>query len=293
LFPVKIDSKVFILLGLGSTVLLFAGLLDDIVGLKVSQRFIIQTLVTFVVVFKATIFITSMNGLFGVHELSKITSLILSILIYVIFTNILNLIDGIDGLAAGVSILAFFFFASVAYISGNYLNILISMVSLGSLIPFLYFNILSKKKIFLGDNGSLVLGFVLGYFTLNFLSETNSFGIYLLGDHTILILMCLFSYPLVDTLRVFTIRISRGRSPFLADKNHIHHHLLRLGFSHRKATLFILLFTISITSLSFFLTRININIAFVVLFFLAVFVICLPSFLIKKDEGLILKKNMI
>ena len=291
LFPVKIDSKVFILLGLGSTVLLFAGLLDDIVGLKVSQRFIIQALVTFVVVFKATIFITSMNGLFGVHELSKISSLILSIFVYVIFTNILNLIDGIDGLAAGVSILAFFFFASVAYISGNYLNILISMVSLGSLIPFLYFNILSKKKIFLGDNGSLVLGFVLGYFTLNLLSETNSFGISLLGDHTILILMCLFSYPLVDTLRVFTIRILSGRSPFLADKNHIHHHLLRLGFSHRKATLFVLLFTISITSLSFFLTRININIAFVVLFFLAVFVICLPSFLIKKDEGLILKKK--
>ena len=293
LFPTKIDSNFFMVLGLGSLMLLFAGVLDDLLGLKISQRFLIQTIVAILVIFKSTIFIFSMDGLFGVYELSHITSLVLSVIVYVIFMNILNLIDGIDGLAGGVSVVAFFFFASVAYISGNYFNMLIVMASLGSLIPFLYFNIFSNKKIFLGDNGSLVLGCVLGFLTLDVLAANNSFGISLLEDHTILTLMCLFSYPLVDTLRVFTIRILRRRSPFLADKNHIHHHLLRLGFSHRKSTLFILLFTIFITSLSFIISGIDINIAFVVLLIISVFVICLPSFLIKNDDGSIfLKKSL-
>jgi len=287
LFPTKIDSNSFIVLGIGSLMLLFAGVLDDLLGLKISQRFLIQTIVAILVIFKSTIFIFSMDGLFGVYELSQTTSLMLSVIVYVIFMNIFNLIDGIDGLAAGVSVVAFFFFASVAYISGNYFNMLIVMASLGSLIPFLYFNIFSSKKIFLGDNGSLVLGCVLGFLTLDVLAANNSFGISLLEDHTILTLMCLFSYPLVDTLRVFTIRISRKRSPFAADKNHIHHHLLRLGLSHRKATLLVLVYSCFITCISLTLTDLTINVAFVVLLLASVFIICLPSFLIKNEDGTI------
>jgi UDP-GlcNAc:undecaprenyl-phosphate GlcNAc-1-phosphate transferase len=97
--------------------------------------------------------------------------------------------------------------------------------------------------------------------------------------------MSVFSYPLVDTFRVFVVRVLRKKSPFSADKNHIHHHLLRLGLSHRKATLVVIVYTIFITGVSFLISGIDINVAFVVLLLISVFVICLPSFLIKNDDG--------
>ena len=197
--------------------------------------------------------------------------------------NMLNLIDGIDGLASGLSMIAFTFFAYVTYNTGSYFNLLLCVSCIGSLLPFMYFNLFSDKKIFLGDNGSLILGFTLGFLTLELLSLDNSISVF--GVNTPLMLMSLFSFPLVDTLRVFTIRILRNRSPFSPDKNHVHHHLLRLGLSHRHATLIILVYTVLITLLSFFLLEVNINIAFVVLFTIAVSCILLPTFLQNKTDG--------
>jgi len=199
--------------------------------------------------------------------------------------NMLNLIDGIDGLASGLSIIAFTFFAYVAYSTGSHFNLMLCMSCIGSLIPFIYFNMFSEKKIFLGVNGSLILGFTLGFLTLKLLSSENSTSISVFGENTPLVLMSLFSFPLVDTLRIFTIRILRKRSPFSPDKNHVHHHLLRLGLSHRQATLLILVYTILITSLSFSLLQVNIHIAFVVLLTVAVCSIFLPTFLKHNTDG--------
>ena len=201
--------------------------------------------------------------------------------------NMLNLIDGIDGLASGLSLIAFTFFAYLAYRTASSFNLLICLSCIGSILPFMYFNMFSDKKIFLGDNGSLTLGFILGFLSLEFLSPEHQEVSSLLGLNIPLILMSLFSFPLVDTLRVFTIRVLRKRSPFSADKNHIHHHLLRLGLSHNKATLLILVYTILITILSCLLLELNINFAFVVLLTVAVFCICLPTFLELKADGLI------
>jgi UDP-GlcNAc:undecaprenyl-phosphate GlcNAc-1-phosphate transferase len=143
----------------------------------------------------------------------------------------------------------------------------------------------SGRKIFLGDNGSLVLGLVLGYLCIDLISSNNTTHQLLFGGNKIIVLMSLFSYPLVDTLRVFTVRIVRKRSPFSADKNHIHHHLLRLGLSHRKATLAAILYTFFITYFSFLLTGVGINTAFILLLLISILVICFPSILIKKDDG--------
>ena len=161
------------------------------------------------------------------------------------------------------------------------------MAGLGCLVPFMYYNMFSGRKIFLGDNGSLVLGVILGYLCLNYISANNVADQLLFGDNKIIVLMAVFSYPLVDTLRVFIVRVSRKRSPFSADKNHIHHHLLRLGFSHRKATLVVIVYTLFITSVSFLVKGISINLAFVLLLLVSVFVICLPSFLTKNEDGII------
>ena len=273
------------LLAFGSITLLVVGVLDDIFGLKPLTKLIFQISIAVIVVYTLQFSIENMNGLFGLFELPKTISLILSLFIYVIFMNMLNLIDGIDGLASGLSIIAFTFFAYIAYRTGSAFNLLICMSCIGSLLPFIYFNMFSDKKIFLGDNGSLILGFILGFLALELLSAENNAITSVLGLNTPLVIMSLFSFPLVDTLRVFTIRVLRKRSPFSADKNHIHHHLLRLGLSHRQATLLILVYTVLITIISLFLLEVNINIAFVILLTVSVCCIFLPTFLERKADG--------
>ena len=284
IFPSKIDASDFFLLGFGSMIFLFVGVLDDIVGLKAKTKLILQIVVCFILIHKTPLYITNMHGLFGFSEIPYIPSLLLSVFVYVVFVNMLNLIDGIDGLASGISVVAFSFFAYVGFVEVNYYNMLVSMAGVGCLIPFMYFNMFSNRKIFLGDNGSLVMGIILGYLCLDFISIANTSD-QLFGDTKIVVLMSVFSYPLVDTFRVFVVRVLRNKSPFSADKNHIHHHLLRLGLSHRKATLVVLLYTIFITFVSFLISGIDINVAFIVLLLISVFVICLPSFLIKNENG--------
>ena len=286
-FPSKTFIIDFFLLGFGSMTLLFIGVLDDIVGLKPMQKLIFQIIVSFILIHNAPIYISSMDGIFGISGMPYIVSCLLSVFVYVVFMNMLNLIDGIDGLASGISLVGFVFFGYVSFITGSYYNMLVSMAGIGCIIPFMYYNMFSDSKIFLGDSGSLVMGVILGYLALDFLSVNNAPEQLLFGGNKIIILMSVFSYPLVDTLRVFVVRISRKRSPFAADKNHIHHHLLRLGLSHRKATLLVLVYSCFITCISLTLTELSINVAFVVLLLASVFIICLPSFLIKNEDGTI------
>ena len=274
-----------LLLGFGSITLLVVGVIDDIKGLKPITKLIFQVSIALIVLNTLQINIENMNGLFGLFELPKTISLILSLFIYVVFMNMLNLIDGIDGLASGLSMIAFTFFAYVAYSTGNTFNMIICMSGIGSFLPFMYFNMFSNKKIFLGDNGSLILGFTLGVLALDMLSLDYRIGTSVFGKNTPVVIMSLFSFPLVDTLRVFTIRILRNRSPFSPDKNHVHHHLIRLGLSHRQATFLIIVYTVLITLLSCLLLELNINLAFIVLLTIAVFCICLPTFLEHKTDG--------
>ena len=276
-----------------SSLLFTVGIIDDMYGLKPRFKLFFQLLASLLLICSTDILIIdNLYGLFGIFELYPIISCILSIFIFIVFVNMLNLIDGIDGLASGFSIVALAFFVIISFFSVNYVSLILSVAVLGSLLSFFYYNVYSVKKIFLGDNGSLLLGCILIYLTLDFLSFDTT-GILLIGNNKILLLMSLFSYPLVDTMRIFIVRILRKKSPFSADKNHIHHHLLRLGCSHKKASTFILMYTCSITIISLFFMTQNINTSFVILLILSVTMICLPTFLTKNESGSIgfLKKN--
>ena len=279
--------------GFASSILFSVGLIDDVYGLKPRIKLFFQLLASYVLIcITDNLIIDSMYGLFGIFKLHPIISCPLTIFIFIVFVNMLNLIDGIDGLASGISIVALAFFGIISFLSNNNVSLILSIAGLGSLLPFFYYNVYSDKKIFLGDNGSLLLGILLIYLTLDFLSFDTT-GILLIGNNKILLLMSLFSYPLVDTMRIFIVRILRKKSPFSADKNHIHHHLLRLGYSHKKASTFILIYTCSITIISLFFMKQNINTSFVILLILSVTMICLPTFLTKNESGSIgfLKKN--
>ena len=272
-------------LGIASSILLFVGLIDDTYGLKPRIKLSFQLLASYLLIcITDRLMINSMYGLFGVFELHPVISCALSMFTFIVFVNMFNLVDGIDGLASGISILAFTFFIIISFLSDNYVSLILSIAGFGSLLPFLYYNVFSVKKVFLGDNGSLLLGTLLIYLTLDFLSF-NTMDILLITNNKILILMSLFSYPLVDTIRIFTVRILRKKSPFSADKNHIHHHLLRLGFSHKKASTFVVIYTFSITNFSLLFMKQNINFSFVILLILAVIIVCLPTLLTKNDSG--------
>lgn len=271
-----------------AAILVLMGVYDDILGLKALIKLLIQIAVScFVVYFCPHFSLETMHGLFSVFELPPTVSFILSVFIFIIFLNMLNLIDGIDGLASGLSSVSILFFLLISFLNNNWFTMFVCASSLGSLLPFLYFNMFSKRKIFLGDAGSLLLGLLLGFLSLEFLSSPINFSSNDYTFHFPVILMALFSYPLADTLRVFVVRIARKRNPLSADKNHIHHHLIRLGLSHRRATAIVLIYTVLITSISLFLINYNINLVFIGMLIISLSIIYLPTFLVKDENGAI------
>jgi UDP-N-acetylmuramyl pentapeptide phosphotransferase/UDP-N-acetylglucosamine-1-phosphate transferase len=210
---------------------------------------------------------TSFHGFLGVHEIPLWTSLAVTIFLIVIIINSLNLIDGIDGLAASIGIVASTTFGIWSYLSHDYGFAIMSAALTGALAVFLFFNMSKGKyKIFMGDTGSLVIGFILVALMIRF-NELNagSTQFHKLSSSPAVSIAILI-VPLFDTLRVIIIRFARGQSPLVADRRHIHHLLLRAGCTHARATLYIALANIAIIFLAFSLDHIGIfRLSFVLL----------------------------
>lgn len=221
-------------LGLGTIVLL--GTIDDRLDLSSSFKFFVQFGVATYYVFSTGNYVDNMYGLFGIGAIPSWLGITLSVITVVYLINALNLIDGIDGLAAGVSLLALYLFSTLMG-GGEYL-VTFAFIGLGLLI-FMGFNFSKKRKIFLGDAGSLSLGFILATFALEFLHTGNNHTANL-NLNPVIVAVLILGYPVADTLRVFAIRLSLGLSPFNADRRHMHHVLLDKGFSHFGATTFIM-----------------------------------------------------
>lgn len=218
--------------------MLGVGLVDDICDLSPYTKFSIQILAVLLLYFLCDLRIDNFYGIFGLHEVSMLVSLPLTLVVCVGLINSINLIDGIDGLSSGYSLVASLLFGVWAYMFGDRLNLLVSCSLIGALIPFFIYNVFGKKyKMFIGDAGSHLLGIVFCIVALNTIdspvpSEMNS----ALIPFTFAVL----SHPIMDTLRVMTMRMCKGKSPFMADKTHLHHALIGQGFSHLATTLIII-----------------------------------------------------
>ena len=241
-------------------VLFFLGLKDDIVVLSAKAKFNIQFIITLLLILNTKLTISSFYGFLGFYELNEIFSIGITTFVFVLLINAYNLIDGIDGLASIVAIcflaVSCFFFYKV---NMTHLCIL-SVIVLGPIVAFLQYNFSKKNKIFMGDTGSMIIGFLISYLLINLL---NTKGIPF-GDHyyqtTPVLFIALLFYPLVDTMRVFLIRIFiYKKSPFTADKNHIHHGLLKLGFKHWQISLFVGVSTIILAVCSILIHTIDIH----------------------------------
>lgn len=212
----------------------FLGIKDDIIVIAPVKKLIGQLLAAIIVVFKANLVITNMDGLLGFHEMNVAGSYLLTIFSIVVIVNAFNLIDGVDGLAGGVGLISSLIFGIFFSVNGNFPYAVLAFSFSGSLIAFLFYNF-HPAKIFMGDTGSLLVGLVNSILVIKFIETGSTYTSYPVSAAPA-VGFAILLVPLMDTLRVFAIRISKGRSPFSPDRNHIHHLLLNRGFSHKSVT---------------------------------------------------------
>jgi UDP-N-acetylmuramyl pentapeptide phosphotransferase/UDP-N-acetylglucosamine-1-phosphate transferase len=217
-------------------VIFFLGLKDDILIISPVKKFIGQVLAAFLIIYKGGVQIESMHGFLGMQELPEMFSLLLTYFAVIVIINSFNLIDGVDGLAGSLGLMATtilgFYFMKIGAVP--YAALAFSLA--GSLLAFLIFNF-HPAKIFMGDTGSLLIGLLTSILVIKFINIALSPVTGLPLEASPAIGFVLLMIPLLDTLRVFAIRIFNRRSPFSPDRNHVHHLLLDRGFSHRGITL--------------------------------------------------------
>lgn len=210
----------------GCVILFFIGLKDDLIAISALKKFAVQLLATGIVMFIADIRITSFQGIFGIGELEVGVSYFFTFFVIIGITNSINLIDGLDGLAGTLVIIACATFGVYFQLYGgadyaNYAAVAFCLV--GGVLGFLRYNF-HKATIFMGDTGSLLCGFIISVLAIQFIEMRQV-------PAAPSVAIGILFVPVFDTVRVFAIRIFSGRSPFIPDKNHVHHRLLAVGFS--------------------------------------------------------------
>ncbi|MBL0745845.1 glycosyltransferase family 4 protein [Chryseolinea lacunae] len=220
----------------GALVLLATGVLDDRLNIKPVYRLFIQ-LASAYVVCSSGIRITSLYGIFGIDEIPLALQYGLTMIVITGVVNAYNLMDGVDGLLGGLTLIGFSVLAIIAFQLRQYDLAVLYITLVGAVIGFLYHN-LSKNKIFMGDGGSLFLGFILSVSAITLLNTAGTGGP-VEQVKVLLLVSGIFLVPVLDSLRVYRSRIKKGVSPFTADKTHLHHLFLQLGLTHKKTSILI------------------------------------------------------
>lgn len=225
----------------GLFLLYLTGMMDDLIGVRYRSKFLIQILCGILLVASGLCF-DNLYGLFGIEAMPYYIGAPFTVFIIVYILNAINLIDGIDGLASGLSSVALLVFTFLFISKGLWSYAMLSAGTFGVLVPFFYYNVFGSveraRKIFMGDTGSLTLGYTLSFLAIKYSQHNTDImpyteGAFLIAFSTLII-------PAFDVVRVVLVRIREGHSPFEPDKNHIHHKLLAIGLSPRRAMLSLL-----------------------------------------------------
>src|SRR2546423_3518730 len=227
-FPFSFNSDILTCL-FSMAVLFGMGITDDVKDLSARYKFLVEIALAALIALSG-IRITTFGGLFGFYEIPVSAQYSFTILVIVGVTNAINMIDGIDSLAGGLSFMSLVTLGLFLTMSGDKSFAMIAFALAGGVLAFLYFN-MNPAKIFMGDTGSLVLGFVISVLCIR-LIQTNSLTVQPLLKNAPLFAFAIVLIPVFDTMRVFAFRIWKGQSPFEADKTHIHHLLTNAGFNH-------------------------------------------------------------
>ena len=218
-------------------ILFFVGLKDDLVVLSAGKKLIAQITAAGLVIYGSNFVITNFHGVLGMAELPPWAAVGITFFTIIVVINAVNLIDGIDGLAGGIGAIASLFFGAGFLVAGQIPMAMFSFCLAGALLGFLYYNF-SPASIFMGDTGSMLLGFLLSLQAIQFigLSADPVFYSYM-GNASAVIPIAILVLPLYDTLRVVFKRLRRSNSIFEPGQDHVHHELLRMGYTHKYASL--------------------------------------------------------
>lgn len=245
-------------------ILFITGLKDDLVSISPSKKFIAQTAAAAITVIFADVRLHSLGGLFGIHEIPYWASVPFSIIGCIFVTNAFNLIDGIDGLAGTVGVYISLMLGLFLAAYGNISAAVIAFSLSGALLGFLRSN-LPPARIFMGDTGSLLIGFVVSILSILTINAYHPGGtidnVIVSAPAVFVVTLSILFLPVFDTFRVFTMRILRGHSPFRADRTHLHHYLLDIGLSHGQTVAAILVANVMLTGFALFVQMLNINLA--------------------------------
>ncbi|WP_339923260.1 MraY family glycosyltransferase [uncultured Cyclobacterium sp.] len=249
-FDQIVETRYFLV---GLAIMFSVGLRDDLIELTALQKLIGQSIPAFFVIVMADIRISSLYGFMGVYEIPYLISVAITFFAILVLTNSFNLIDGADGLAGSLSLVTLSILGFWFYTAGMISYSLISFTLVGGILAFLVFN-WHPAKIFMGDTGSLSVGFSLTVLVILFVDKTG-----LMAPWEGLKLNAPFSaglafliVPVYDTVRIFIKRTMNGRSPLKPDKSHVHHFLIRMGLHHDQVSLVLVVVKLSFISIVFF-----------------------------------------
>jgi len=236
----------------------FVGLRDDMVNMSAFQKLAGQFIAAYLVVVMSDIRLTGLYGFFGVYDIPIWVSYVISIFTILVLTNSFNLIDGLDGLAGSISLVTFLFLGWWFLEADLTSYSVFSFILVGSILSFLVYN-WHPAKIFMGDTGSLSLGFALAVLTILFIDKNGTMANYEGWKFSAPIAsgVALLIIPIYDTSRIFIKRMLRGKSPMAPDKSHVHHFLLRMGLKHDQVTLTLVFIKLGFISLIFLGSNFN------------------------------------
>lgn len=269
LFGYEVDSHIatkvliellFLLCGL--VILYFVGLADDLISVSFKYKLIAQLMASGLLLMSG-VYVNSLHGFLGVYEVPVWIGYLITVILVCFVINAINLIDGIDGLASGLSSIALASLGLWFWIQNLYVYAMLSLAMLGVILPFFIFNVFGRRfKIFMGDTGSLLIGYLIAFLGAKLCMISVSGPVFEFKGAPIFIFAILF-IPLFDAARVFVERMRAGKSPFFPDKTHIHHKFLALGFSHRQTMVTILLLELLVIVLNIILSQyLNITLMF-------------------------------
>lgn len=215
----------------------FIGVRDDLVPIRPITKIMGQVIASMILILIYDLRLTSMYGILGIYEIPLWASYGVTVFTLIVITNSFNLIDGLDGLAATVASVALLCFGTWYFLVGDLIFSILSFSMLGALIAFLLFN-WEPSKVFMGDTGAMVTGMMLAITTIHFIDINDALppGHKFRFTPTVTAAICFIIIPLIDTLRIVIIRLMHKKSPFSPDKSHVHHSIMRLGFSHSATT---------------------------------------------------------
>jgi UDP-GlcNAc:undecaprenyl-phosphate GlcNAc-1-phosphate transferase len=261
-----LDTKILLLLLGGLTILFFLGLKDDLLILSPKKKLFGQILAAGLLIVFTDTRILGFSGLFGITILPYWISVGFTFFVYLLLINAYNLIDGVDGLAGSLALFASAAFAFVFITIKDISMATIAVGLIGALLPFLRLNFSRTKKIFMGDTGSMIIGFLMAFFIVRFIGYTETHADSQFHISGPVLAFAIVFFPLIDTLRIFVVRIVvHKKSPFVADKNHLHHRFLELGYSHVRTTLSIVIINIIIVIFAYLMKDAEIHLQIILL----------------------------